>query len=70
MNEVTVRWPIPEFQSSAALKKAVQDMCAKKFPEFYPVFGEIHSFTASRGQAVSTTSRQPNRNWQPFKYRE
>jgi len=54
MNEVTVRWPIPEFQSSAALKKAVQDMCAKKFPEFYPVFGEIHSFTASRGQAVST----------------
>jgi hypothetical protein len=56
MNEVTVRWPIPEFQSSAALKKAVQDMCAKKFPEFYPVFGEIHSFTASRGQAVSTTS--------------
>jgi hypothetical protein len=55
LNEVTVHWPVPEFESSAALKKVVQDMCAKKFPEFYPVFGEIHSFTASRGKAVSTT---------------
>jgi len=54
LNEVSVRWPIPEFESRAALKKAVLDMCAGKFPEFYPVFGEIHTFTASRGQAVST----------------
>ncbi len=54
LNEVTVRWPMPEFQTGAALKQAVLDMCAKKFPEFYPVFGEIHSFTASRAHAVST----------------
>jgi hypothetical protein len=51
-----VRWPIPEFESRTALNKAVVDMCARKFPEFYPVFGEIHTFTASRGQAVSTSS--------------
>ena len=55
LNEVTVRWPMPEFESGAALKKAVQDMCARKFPEFYPIFGEIHTFTAARGTAVSTS---------------
>jgi len=55
VNEVTVRWPMPEFEGGSALKKAVLDMCAKKFPEFYPIFGEIHSFTASRGTAVSST---------------
>jgi hypothetical protein len=59
LNEVTVRWPMPEFQTGAALKQAVLDMCAKKFPEFYPVFGEIHSFTASRGQAVSKNIPAP-----------
>jgi hypothetical protein len=37
------------------MNKAVMDMCARKFPEFYPVFGEIHTFTASRGQAASTS---------------
>jgi hypothetical protein len=55
LNEVTVRWPIPEFDSGVALKKVVRDMCAMKFPEFYPVFGEIHSFTAARGKEVSTS---------------
>ena len=54
MNEITLHWPMPEFRSGAALKRAVLDMCAMKFPEFYPVFGEIHSFTASRGKSVST----------------
>ena len=28
----------------------------EKFPGFFPVFGEIHSFTASDGREVSTTS--------------
>jgi len=55
VNEVTVHWPIPDFNSDAALKQVVLDMCAMKFPELYPVFGEIHSFTASRGAAVSAT---------------
>jgi hypothetical protein len=55
VNEVTVRWPIPDFNSDAALKQVVLDMSAMKFPELYPCFGEIHSFTASRGAAVSNT---------------
>ena len=47
VNEVVVRWPIPEFRSDQALNKAITDLCQQKAPEFYPVFGEIHSFTAS-----------------------
>lgn len=58
LNEVTVRWPIPEFQTDEALEKVVFNLFnlwEMKFPNFYPVFGEIHSFTAARGQEVSTS---------------
>lgn len=47
LNEVTVRWPTPEFASAAALEKAVLDLYDRIIPEFYPVFGEIHSLIAS-----------------------
>ncbi len=47
LNEITVRWPMPEFQSAEALSKVTMKLCQLKFPDFFPVFGEIHSFTAS-----------------------
>jgi hypothetical protein len=47
LNEVIVRWPVPEFRSDEALGKATRDLCQQRLPDFYPVFGEIHSFTAS-----------------------
>jgi hypothetical protein len=47
VNEVTLRWPTPEFPGDAALDSVRLELCEGKFPEFYPVFGEIHSFTAS-----------------------
>jgi hypothetical protein len=53
LNEVKVRWPIPEFASDEALERAVSNLYERKFPDFYPVFGEIHSFTASNGPEVS-----------------
>lgn len=52
LNEVVVRWPIPEFRSEEALRQATTALCQRRFPEFYPYFGEIHSFTASSGQKV------------------
>ncbi len=55
LNEVMVRWPIPEFRSEEALGKVTMKLCYMKFPDFYPVFGEIHTFTACNGQPVSTT---------------
>ena len=56
LNEITVRWPMPEFDSDEALEKARLRLCERKFPDFYPVFGEIHSFTASSGQRVPADS--------------
>ena len=55
LNEVVVRWPIPDFDDDGWLARARQKVSERKFPDFYPVFGEIHSFTASRGKGVFTT---------------
>lgn len=55
LNEVSVHWPIPEFSSREELEKAIVNLCIRRFPDFYPVFGEIHSFTASKGQEVTAT---------------
>ena len=46
LNEVILHWPMPEFRSDEDLSKATKDFSQHRFPEFYPYFGEIHSFTA------------------------
>jgi len=56
LNEIAISWPMPEFETGKALAKARLKLIERKFPDFYPVFGEIHSFTASDGRPVSTTS--------------
>ena len=55
-NEIVLCWPRPEFESGQALEKARLNLVESKFPDFYPIFGEIHSFTASDGRQVLTTS--------------
>jgi hypothetical protein len=52
LNEISVRWPMPEFQSAEALSQVAMRLCELKLPNFFPVFGEIHSFTASDGQQL------------------
>jgi hypothetical protein len=52
LNEIEVRWPMPEFRADEALGKVIMRLCQKKYPEFYPIFGEISSFTASAGLEV------------------
>ena len=52
LNEVIVHWPIPEFRSDEDLAKATKDFSQHRFPEFYPYFGEIHSFTAASGMEI------------------
>lgn len=56
LNEVSVNWPIPEFSSREELEKAIVNLCDGKFLDFYPIFGEIHSFVASNGQPVLNTA--------------
>jgi hypothetical protein len=55
LNEIEVRWPIPEFRTGEALSEVVVKLCQQKYPEYYPTFGEIHSFTASDACPVSIT---------------
>lgn len=56
LNEVSVNWPIPEFESDKALERARLQIIERKFPEFYSVFGEIHTFTAADGRPAATRS--------------
>jgi hypothetical protein len=54
LNEITVHWPIPDFRTAEALSEVLPKLCRMKYPEYYPIFGEIHSFIASNGSQVST----------------
>ena len=54
LNEIAIGWPMPEFDTGSALEKARLKLIERKFPDFFPVFGEIHSFTASDGRQVMT----------------
>ena len=54
LNEIAVRWPMPAFPYKAGLEKVMTDLCNRRFPEFYPVFGEIHSFKAANGHIAAT----------------
>lgn len=56
LNEIALSWPMPQFESSKALEKARLNLVERKFPDYFPVFGEIHSFTASDGRHVTTSS--------------
>lgn len=56
LNEITISWPMPEFDANEALETARLKLIERKFPDFFPIFGEIHSFTASDGREISTSS--------------
>jgi hypothetical protein len=56
LNEIAIGWPMPEFDADQALENARLKLIEQKFPDFFPVFGEIHSFTASDGRRASTSS--------------
>jgi hypothetical protein len=48
LNEVIIRWPLPEFPDKAALDVMFEHLVDDGIhPDFYPVFGEVHSFVAS-----------------------
>ena len=53
LNEVAVRWPVVDFDNTGWIESVRQRVCERKFPEFYPIFGEIHSFRALSPKNVS-----------------
>jgi hypothetical protein len=47
LNEIAIRWPTAAFPGKRGLEAAAADILEGIPPEFYCVFGEIHSFSVS-----------------------
>jgi len=47
VNEIEVHWPIPDFRTNEALSEVIVKLCQTRYPEYFPIFGDIHIFTAS-----------------------
>jgi hypothetical protein len=54
LNEVTLRWGVCDIAGKRAIEIAADNMLAEVFPDLYPIFGEIHSLTASLVTASKT----------------
>ena len=58
VNHIEVHWPIPhKFHTAEALQEVIDKLCQMKYPEYYPIFGEIHAFTAS---SVALAAEDPH----------
>jgi hypothetical protein len=59
INELEIHWPIPEeFRTDEALAEAMNKMCGMKYPEYYPIFGEVHTFIAANAAEVAETPHE------------
>jgi len=47
LNEVVLHWPTPVFPGLKALNAVAGDLMERNLPEFFCVFGEIHTFVAA-----------------------
>jgi hypothetical protein len=48
LNEIEVHWPIPtQFPTAEILNDLITRMCQLRYPQYYPIYGEIHAFSAS-----------------------
>jgi hypothetical protein len=65
INEVVIRWPPRRFTVAAAIEAAAGDLLAGGAPEFYPVFAEIHSFTASASVPLAAVAYETSPVEQP-----
>jgi hypothetical protein len=54
INTISIKWPVPNFPGLKPLEDIAADLTEEMFPEFFCVFGEIHTFVASRGQKTQT----------------
>jgi hypothetical protein len=49
LNEVSLRWPLPDSPGERALEGVFDDPDDRAQSELFPCFGEIHAFTAAAG---------------------
>lgn len=59
INVLEIHWPIPsKFRTEEALAEVMSKMCQWKYPEYYPIFGEVHVFTAANAAQVAETPHE------------
>lgn len=59
VNVIEIHWPLPaKFRTEEALGEVMSKLCQLKYPEYYPIFGEIHVFTASDAAEVTETPHE------------
>jgi hypothetical protein len=56
VNEIIIRWPFHESASGKGLECAMEYVFRGKNPDFFHVFGEIHSFVASNQNRLPSQS--------------
>lgn len=62
LNDVVICWPVPAFPGKLGIERAVVDMLEGTSPAFYPIFGEIHSFTASDARSSQEVANVTNQS--------
>ncbi|HEV3041223.1 MAG TPA: hypothetical protein VHA33_25880 [Candidatus Angelobacter sp.] len=50
LNEIKIQWPIPDFPGPRGFDLTLAGLSERNKAELYPVFGEIHTLTASDGR--------------------
>jgi hypothetical protein len=58
VNEIEIHWPVPEFRTAEALDEVIVKLCQMKYPEYYPIYGEVHIFTASSVAHAAESPRE------------
>jgi hypothetical protein len=63
VNELVLAWPECEFPEQKGVALAASQILQDQLPEFYPVYGEVHSLTASArgGSRAERSERIPTR---------
>ncbi len=61
INEVLIRWPMPDFPGLKGLEPILDDVMESYWPEFFCVFGEVHTFVATDGRAAQPNAPQVRR---------
>lgn len=56
LNDIGIEWPMPDFPGTAGYEDVAGDLMEGNKPEFFCIFGEIHTFVASNAQKAALSA--------------
>jgi len=60
LNDIVVEWPMPDFPGMQGYDDVLNDLTEGNKPEFFCIFGEIHTFVVSNGQKAVVSAHEPH----------